>query len=255
VAVCQKLLAAGFLVLVPSTAFAYRPFDSTDADVAPPGKCEIDFQPVGLLAQGPARWLIAPELTLNFGLPAAFHSEFVVEGNGLEPESVAAGSHGYQVQEADLAVKTIWKEGTLQEKSGWSVATESFVLLPGTTGKGQTDATQNGFGLAVDAIASRRWRPAAIHLNFQPGLSRAHHLAWFAGAIAEGPQEWLVTPAMELTADTEVQGATEGGVLAGALLRLSRDLVFDAGLRGGQLREAGRSVDTLECRMGVSWTL
>ena len=38
-------------MLFSDAAFAYRPFDGTDAAVAEPGEMEIEFQPAGLFRQ------------------------------------------------------------------------------------------------------------------------------------------------------------------------------------------------------------
>src|SRR5258708_7915539 len=57
VSVCAGLFA---LIAFASPAFAYRPFDGTDAAVADVGEMEIELQPVGRLRQGSDKTLIAP---------------------------------------------------------------------------------------------------------------------------------------------------------------------------------------------------
>ena len=49
-------------------AYAYRPFDSTDAAVAPPGEFEVELGPAGLVVERSHRTLIAPAYVLNLGL-------------------------------------------------------------------------------------------------------------------------------------------------------------------------------------------
>src|SRR6516162_11039380 len=49
-------------------AFAYRPFDGTDAAVAAPGELEIELQPAGLEHEEGTQTLIAPWTVVNIGL-------------------------------------------------------------------------------------------------------------------------------------------------------------------------------------------
>jgi hypothetical protein len=49
------------------TAHAYRPFDSTDADVVKPGIVEVELGPLSYL-HGEVRSRVMPDLTLNVGL-------------------------------------------------------------------------------------------------------------------------------------------------------------------------------------------
>ncbi len=64
----------------PFPAFAYRPFDGTDAAVADPGEVEIELQPVGHIRQssdqGAQKTLIAPATVLNFGLSEGWEAVF-----------------------------------------------------------------------------------------------------------------------------------------------------------------------------------
>lgn len=53
---CASLGAA----LLASTAFACRPFDSTDADVAKPKEFEPEPGPIGSLRDGPNNYWVAP---------------------------------------------------------------------------------------------------------------------------------------------------------------------------------------------------
>ena len=49
-------------------AWAYRPFDGTDAAVAAPGELEIELQPAGRLREGGTTTLVAPATVFNYGL-------------------------------------------------------------------------------------------------------------------------------------------------------------------------------------------
>ena len=52
----------------PRSALAYRPFDGTDAAVAPAGELEVELQPAGAQQEHGTKTLIAPWTVLNFGL-------------------------------------------------------------------------------------------------------------------------------------------------------------------------------------------
>src|SRR5215831_10058377 len=70
---CLPVLVAASLVFIgvaaaSGPAFAYRPFDGTDAAVAEPGELEVELQPVGVQQEQGTRTLIAPWTVLNFGL-------------------------------------------------------------------------------------------------------------------------------------------------------------------------------------------
>jgi len=49
-------------------AFAYRPFDGTDAAVTEPGQAEVELQPAGRLQEGSQSFLVAPGIVINFGV-------------------------------------------------------------------------------------------------------------------------------------------------------------------------------------------
>ena len=69
----SSVCTAALLACVPMTlwcapAWAYRPFDGTDAAVAEPGEMEIEFQPAGAKGSEGQKILIAPATVFNFGL-------------------------------------------------------------------------------------------------------------------------------------------------------------------------------------------
>ena len=76
----SRLLRALAVVLLmhASCALAYRPFDSTDADVAHDGEAEIELGPVQWLREGSKRFLQAPAMIANIGFSK--DRELVIEG-------------------------------------------------------------------------------------------------------------------------------------------------------------------------------
>src|SRR5262249_42891109 len=66
------------LLAYASSALAYRPFDSTDADVAHAGEAEIELGPVQLLKEGSKRFVHVPAVIANVGF--SHDRELVLEG-------------------------------------------------------------------------------------------------------------------------------------------------------------------------------
>jgi hypothetical protein len=92
------LLAASVAAAVfsSSEALAYRPFDSTDADVAKPLELELEFGPSDYLVVGKLSWL-APTLVVNFGVVPGV--ELVLEGSNLFGSARPAGPRDYRCRQ------------------------------------------------------------------------------------------------------------------------------------------------------------
>ncbi|HEY0722492.1 MAG TPA: hypothetical protein VGD41_00565, partial [Pyrinomonadaceae bacterium] len=157
-----RLSIAGLcLVATAATpAFAFRPFDGTDAAVADPGKMEVELQPAGGLHDESGTTLIAPATRFNFGLTEGW--EGVLEGLVQTPLSPSGPS---SLTAAGAFLKGVVRPGSLQDKAGPSVATEFGVLLPDSIG-------ETGFGASAAWIVSQRWDWGAIHLNAATTLTR-----------------------------------------------------------------------------------
>jgi hypothetical protein len=107
-------------------AWAYRPFDGTDAAVAAPGELEIELQPAGRLREGGGNTtLVAPATVINYGLSEGW--EAVLEGQGQTPLSSSGPT---SLRSAGAFLKHVIQPGSLQDKTGPSVATEFGMLLP-----------------------------------------------------------------------------------------------------------------------------
>src|SRR5215467_7832442 len=116
------------LAMLASPAFAYRPFDSTDADVAGPGEFELELGPLGWLRRGDDKFRVAPAVVANFGLP--WRSELVLQGERQVALDPAAGEASSSIVDNGLFIKTVMRVGALQDASGPSVAAEYGFLLP-----------------------------------------------------------------------------------------------------------------------------
>jgi hypothetical protein len=225
---------------VSFSAQAYRPFNSTDAAVADEGQIEVELGPLGLLREGSDRWLVAPSVILNWGFAPRW--ELVLEGRDFVRLGGAASEPRLRVDEAALSMKTVLREGALQDKDGVSVAAEVGALLPAING-------ESGAGAEGALIASQRWEAATVHLNGAASWTRAHDLGLFAGVIVEGHDAWAVRPVAEVFVEGETGIPTVVSGLAGAIWRARDDLSLDVGLR---LARAAQT-DTVEIRAGLTW--
>jgi hypothetical protein len=120
---------ASSLAAWPGPAVAYRPFDGTDAALAAPGEMEIELQPAGHLRDETGTSLIAPATVFNYGFSEGW--EAVLEGLG---QTRLSSSGPTSLTAAGAFLKHVLQPGSLQEKTGPSVATEFGVLLPDSTG-------------------------------------------------------------------------------------------------------------------------
>jgi len=200
-------------------AFAYRPFDGTDAAVAAPGELEIELQPAGLEHEQGTQTLIAPWTVVNIGLSEGW--EAVFEGRGETP-LVPSGPTELTMGGAFL--KHVVVPGSLQDKSGPSIATEFGVLLPDSTGG-------SGVGASWAGIVSQRWDWGTIHFNAETALTRDHHADVFVGTIIEGPFKWKVRPVAEFFYEKEFGVEETVSGLVGLIWQVSDKLSFDVAFR------------------------
>src|SRR3984893_7572260 len=198
---------------------AYRPFDGTDAAVAAPGELEIELQPAGRLRESGNTSLVAPATVINYGLSEGW--EAVFEGQGHTPLSRSGPT---SLTAAGAFLKHVLQPGSLQDKTGPSVATEFGILLPDSTGS-------SGVGASLAGIVSQRWDWGTIHLNTEAALTRDHHADVFLGGIIEGPSKWTVRPVAEFFYEKEFGQSETVSALIGLIWRVRDNLSFDVGLR------------------------
>src|SRR6202048_1029536 len=188
--VSGSVVALGLLAWSDPAA-AYRPFDGTDAAVAAPGEMEIELQPAGHLRDETGTSLIAPATVFNYGFSEGW--EAVLEGLG---QTRLSPSGPTSLTAAGAFLKHVLQPGSLQAKTGPSVATEFGVLLPDST-------SRSGVGASLAGIVSQRWDWGTIHLNTEAALTRDHHADVFLGGIIEGPSKWTVRPVAEFFYEKE----------------------------------------------------
>src|SRR5215470_19167378 len=122
------LLTCAAALAAPQPAFAYRPFDSTDAAVADVNQLEIELGPAQFRRATDERTVVAPAYVINYGFTKNW--ELVLEGRAEHPLSPAEDAQSRLVGDA-LFLKGVLREGVLQDKTGPSVATEFGALMPG----------------------------------------------------------------------------------------------------------------------------
>ena len=234
----KLLLFAALLQTVP--AYAYRPFDSTDADVARPGVFELELGPVGRLREGQRKFLVAPAVIGNIGLEG--DRELVLQGQREVALDREEGQPRSVLQDNGVFVKQVLRRGALQEESGPSVATEYGVLLPAVPG-------DHGGGFSIAGIVSQRWHAGTVHLNAALARTRQHEPDVFLGAIVEGPSRWTLRPVAEVFTERATGSARINSTLLGAIWSVREGLSFDMGLR--YARAGGDPVH--ELRLGLTW--
>jgi hypothetical protein len=123
---------AGLLLCWSSDAFAYRPFDGTDAAVADPGEVEIELQPAGVLWNGGQKALIAPATVFNYGLIENW--EAVLEGQVQTPFSPSGPT---SLSQSGAFLKHVIRPGVLQDRASPPSLVFSYRIAVGTAGSAQ----------------------------------------------------------------------------------------------------------------------
>jgi len=218
----MRVQAAPAIVVIgllgwPLAAWAYRPFDSTDAAVADKDAFEVELSPLSYRHDDDGTAWITPSARLNYGFAEDW--EAVLEGQAEHFSHMRS-----RVTEAQFDIKGVLREGSLQEKEGWSLGTEASVLLPGIN-------DQNGAGFELTGIASQRWEWGTIHINIAAELTRDQRLGTFLGGILEGPDDWPVRPVAEVNYARAFSTDEETSILLGAIWKVQDHLAFDLGFR------------------------
>jgi hypothetical protein len=223
-------------------ANAYRPFDGTDADVAPVGEFELELGPAHYYRAGGTNYVIAPASVLNLGVVQRV--ELVVDfQNFIALGSPTDGGHRVQLRDTDVLAKIVLRPGVLQGGSGPSLAIEAGPLLP-EFGVG------TGYGGQANIIVSLANELAAVHFNELIADNRQRRLELFSSAIMEFGRGWRARPVAEVFVDHVSGGAKEYSALLGTIWPCWQTLALDLAAR------AARLDGTLawEIRLGFTWS-
>jgi hypothetical protein len=232
-------------ITAASNAWAFRPFDGTDADVAALGDFELELGPVHWYSQNGAHYAIMPATVLNLGYLPGW--ELVVDFQNFVGIDTLPGQSRDQLLDTDVLTKAVLLPGVLQGVGrGPSVAMEFGPLLPEVN-------SQKGFGASCNLLVSERLGGVTVHVNNWVQLTRESlHVDWFEGAIIEGDVDAPVRPVSEWFVEHEfVANVTTFSGLVGAIWRAGDGLDFDMGLREASVGGQRAS----EVRLGLTWTL
>src|SRR5258707_75011 len=108
-----RVLLAIMALSCSGYALAYRPFDSTDADVAHAGEAEIELGPIQWLRERGKRFLQAPAAIVNIGFSG--DRELVVEGRRQVALDREAGEPRSALVDDAISLKQVLRRGVLQE--------------------------------------------------------------------------------------------------------------------------------------------
>ena len=234
------VLGVCLYALAPMSALAYRPFDSTDADVAKQGDLELELGPVGRLREGSRRIRVQPAIIANYGLTD--ERELVLEGRREVLLDRGEDEARSSIRDNALSLKQVLRKGVLQDAAGPSVASELGLLLPDVHG-------EKGTGASFAGIVSQRGDLVTAHLNAALQWTREHEPGAFLGVILEGPHAWAVRPVAELFGEQASGTPRTTSGLLGAIWRVRDDLSFDFGVR--RAHSGGETVR--EFRIGLTW--
>jgi hypothetical protein len=235
----RRILLSLLACLLAEPAYAYRPFNSTDAAVAERGEMEIECGPLGYVVDADGRFLVVPSFILNFGIAEGW--EVVVEGRNFLRVQPMSAERRNTLRETALSLKGVLRQGSLQENhSGPSVGLEVGILLPGI-------GTDPGVGANFAGIVSQRWSAMTVHVNGALVITHEHTLGAVAGAIVEGPSRWPIRPVAEAVLEQE-DGRTVSGVI-GAIWQVRDGLSLDVGWRVAR----ADSATLREFRAGFTW--
>ena len=207
------------VLLVPASAWAYRPFVSTDAAVADPKEVEIELGYFNLERTHRANTISTPHVVLNYGV--AKNLELVAEFNLVVSPDV-------EVTDPSVSLKGVLKEGVLQDKPGVSVAVEAGPLLPTTLPR------EHGVGFEAVGIVSGKLAPVTLHVNGGGGLDRGGQLFGIWGVIGELPLHSKLRLVGEVNGETTQGERPNNSALLGVIWQpTSKNLFLDAGVRRG----------------------
>jgi hypothetical protein len=237
------LAPAALLACWCGSAEAYRPFDGTDAAVAETGEMEIELGPVEYLRDAADRSLFVPDVRINYGFAPGWEASL----EGDVARGLTTGTPVVSLVESQALLKSVLREGSLQEKPGPSIATEFGILLPGVS-------DQHGTGAILTGIVSQRWDWGTLHVNAQIELTREQQADYFLDTIIEGPHDWVVRPVSEIFYERDVGQFRTRSALVGAIWQVQDNIAVDFGLRAAHVDEhtAGEIRAGLTVAFGVT---
>jgi hypothetical protein len=214
------LLLAAAASLLPESGFAYRPFESTDADVTDADELEIELGYFTFERELGESAFSIPQFVLNYGFTDSL--ELVGEFEAVKPEHESG-----EIEDVGLFLKKLIRRGALQEEEGLSIAIEGGMLVPAHS--------EEQVGLEAIGIVSGQAGRFTYHVNFGGGLDRTDREQFgLWGAIVEYPLSSRIRIAGEIASEKVHAEQKESSVLIGLIYESpSSGNSFDGGLRRG----------------------
>lgn len=214
------LLLAVAAVFAPSRASAYRPFDSTDAEVVSPQDLEVELGYFNLDRSSGETSIATPKLILNYGVVPDW--ELIAEFQVNEVPQLAVTAPG-------VFLKGVLREGILQQREGPSIALEAGLLLPSSV----EDERNTGF--EAIAIVSDKVDPFLLHFNLGGGIDRASETPFVLwGVIGEFELGAALRLVAEINGESLEHEQPNASVLVGAIWQLPASTTsLDVGVRRG----------------------
>jgi hypothetical protein len=223
---------------MPATAWAYRPFVSTDAAVADPKEVEIELGYLNLDRTGRENTISTPHMVLNYGF---------VKNVELVGEFNLQVSPDVELTDPSVSVKGVLKEGVLQDKPGVSIALEAGPLAPSTLRR------ERRVGFETIGIMSGKLALVTWHVNGGGGLDRTGKLFGVWGVIGEVPIHPKLRFVGEISGESAHGERPNNSALVGVIWQPSSKNVFlDAAVRHGISRAAPDWQFTLGITFGFS---
>ena len=226
------------VLLLPASAWAYRPFVSTDAAVADPKEVEIELGYFNLERTRHENTIAAPSVVLNYGVAKNLEivGEFRLE---MSPD--------VEITDPALSLKGVVREGVLQDKPGLSVAVEAGLLLPSSL------PGEPSVGFQAVGIVSGKLAPVTLHVNGGGGLDRAGRVFGIWGVIGELPLHSRLRLVAEVNGETTQGERPNNSALLGLIWQpTSKNVFLDAGVRRGISHAAPDWQFTLGLTFGFS---
>jgi hypothetical protein len=214
------LFSMAAALLLPESGLAYRPFESTDADVTDADELEIELGYVTFERDGGESAVTIPQFVLNYGLTDTL--ELVGEFEAVKPENQSG-----EIDDVGLFLKKLMRRGVLQDDDGLSIAVEAGFLVPAHGAE--------EIGLEAIGIVSGQAGKVTYHFNFGGGLDRIDKERFgLWGGIVEYPLNSRFRIAGEIASEKVHGESKESSVLIGLIFESpTTGNSFDGGLRRG----------------------
>ena len=235
------LIAALSAALTTGVAQAYRPFDLTDAEVAKRHNFEIELGPAELMGVDAEHSVRAPSLSINYGL--ATGRELTLAGANRLALKSTPGEPRARLEDVAFALKQVLRRGSLQDRSGPSVAMEDAILFP--------ERGEKHLGAAAGLILSSASKSGTTHFSVEADRLPEGINSGSAGLIFEASDQFGVAPAIELKVEAVNGGLPEHSVIFGLIYVPGEQAEYDIALRFARSGDA----KIFEVRAGMTFQI